>query len=208
MRRMIAVLIGTLLLGGCNAVITPTPLFTLADQAGGPAPRLGIWRFEIKSDCAVDESKPIGDWPECAQGLVWKEGGVAGFYDRASGAPVWKVQPLIFAPGTPGIVQAEMNVSGDIKVDGKPSAYAGARATKSDDQGRITALVIWPVLCGPPPPGQADGMTKTLLPGLSAKPEAPVCTTASVAALRNAAQASEAWTPKTISGHWVRDGGS
>ena len=208
MNRIIAALIGTLLLTGCNAVITPTPLFTLADQASGPAPRLGVWRFEIKSDCAVDESKPIGDWPECAQGLVWKDGGVAGYYDRAGGAPVWKVQPLIFAPGTPNILQAAVNVSGDVKVSGTPYGYVGARATKTDDKERITALVIWPVLCGAPPPGQADGMTKKLLPGLSAKPEDPVCTTDSVTALRNAARASESWTPKTISGHWVRDGGS
>ena len=214
MNRMIAALIGTCLLGGCNVVVTSAPLFALADQASGPGPRMGVWRFEAKPDCAVDEGKALGDWPECAQGLVWKDGGMAGFYERtagatgAPGAPLWKVQPLIFAPGTPNILQAAINVSGDLKMSGTPFGYAGARATKTDDKGRITALVLWPVMCGPPPPGDKDAMTKKLLPGLSAKPEDPVCTTSSVADLRNAAQASEAWAPKAMSGHWVRDGGS
>ncbi len=206
MKRTVMALAGALALGGCNAVVTPTPLFTLSDQASGPAPRLGVWRFEDKSDCNVDEAKPMGDWPACAQGLVWKTGGMAGFYDKDGATPVWKVQPLIFAPGTPNIIQAALQISGGVTTTATPYVYAGARATKTDGEGRISALTLWPVMCGPPPPGDAGGMTKQLLPGLTAKPDDPACTTTSVAALRNAAKASEAWTPKVLNGHWVRDG--
>jgi len=205
MKALAPALIVMALLTGCNTVVTPSPLFSVADQMGGPAMRTGVWRIEPEGECAADETKPLVGWPDCAKGFVLQDGGVAGYYDKTDSGPVWKTQPLIFAPGKPGVLQAVVNVGGDVKVSGTPYAYAGVRPTKSDDQGRIIALALWPVLCGPPTPGHEDEMTKKLLPGLTAKPDDPVCTTGSSAALRAAAAASEAWAPKKINGHWVRD---
>ena len=124
--------------------------------------------------------------------------------------PAWTHQPFVFAAGDPRIAQALITVSGDIKMDANPYGYAGARATRLDEQGRIVALVFWPVQCGPPRTGAADVDSTTLhpLPGMIMKPGDPVCVTDSVAALRAAAKASEAWAEKTASAHWVRDGTS
>lgn len=207
MKAIIGMVFTAALLAGCNTVVTPTPLLTMENRGTGPALRLGVWRFEMTDACDVDETKPLGDWPQCANGLMLKDGGVAGYYDRAAGSAEWKMAPLIFAPGTPGIIEAQVNLGGDIKTDATPYAYAAARTTRSDDQGRITAIVVWPVLCGPPPPGANAGLTKHLLRGLTAKPDDPVCTTSSVQALREAAKASESWAEKTVKAHWVRDGG-
>jgi len=194
-----------LLLAGCNMVVTPAPLLTVADQAGGAPLRPGVWRVE-KPDCDVDEAEPMADWPKCSMGLVWNGDGTAGYYDRDPVPPVRKTQSTIFSPGTPGVLQAEVTIGGDVTVSSKPFAYVGIHPRKSDDQGRVVAFTLWPVLCGKPTPGDEDSMTKALLPGLEAKPGDPVCTTASKDALRGAARASEPWAPKIIAAHWVRDG--
>jgi hypothetical protein len=93
----------------------------------------------------------------------------------------------------------------------KPYGYGAVRPTRFDSEGRITAFTIWPVQCGPPPPKNAKGedvapATLKPLPGIVMKKGDPVCTTTSVAALRNAARASEAWAPQPPrESHWVRD---
>lgn len=195
-------------LGGCNVVVTKDPLFTRANEAGAATLKPGLWRMEMDPKCAVDETKPLADWPECAAGAVLADG-MAGFYDRKSDAdkPIWKEQPVILAAGDPRVLQLQTEVGGDINMESSPYLYLGVRPTKTDSDGRITEFSLWPVLCGPPPPGAQDPLTKHLLPGLTAKPDEPVCTTTSIAALQNAAKASVAWTAEIKKGHWVRAGG-
>jgi len=206
MRLSLLMAVG-LLLTGCNAVVTRSPLFTRADEAGAPAPREGLWRFDGDTDCAVDEGRPLIEWPACAGGAVLK-GGLAGYYERKTGSPVWTEQAFILAAGKPRIAQAQVVVSGDVKLDANPYAYAGATATKFDERGRITAFSFWPVQCGPPPPSAGvDAITRAPLPGMTVQEGQPLCTTTSVEALRNAARASQAWAPRPLSAHWVRDGG-
>ncbi|HEY7853246.1 MAG TPA: hypothetical protein VIB82_09745, partial [Caulobacteraceae bacterium] len=65
---------------------------------------------------------------------------------------------------------------------------------------------LWPVQCGPPPPGDKAASTSKPLPGMVMKPDDPVCTTTSIPALRAAAKASEAWAEKLLSARWLRDG--
>ncbi len=204
--RTLAAVLGAVALAGCNAVVTKTPLLTRADEAGAPSAKPGLWRFAGDTDCQVDEAKPLADWPECGGGVVLKDG-KAGYYERKTGKPVWTLQPVILAAGAPRIAQVQVVVGGDVTVESNPFAYAGARATQSDAQGRITAFAFWPVQCGPPPKGaDADPITTAPLPGLVLKPGEPACTTASVAALRNAAKLSEAWAPKPMTARWLRDG--
>ncbi|MBA3811030.1 MAG: hypothetical protein H0X27_05180 [Caulobacteraceae bacterium] len=197
------------LLSACNVVITPAPLLTRADEAGAPAPRPGLWRFDGDADCRVDESRPLIEWPKCGAGAVLNAG-TAGYFERGTGVPVWTTQPLILAAGAPRIAQAQVKFSGDVKVEGATYAYAGVRATKLDDRGRVVALSAWPVQCGPPPlagegGGAAAGTAKPL-PGLTMKRGDPVCSTTSKSALREAAKASEAWAPNSLNAHWVRNG--
>jgi hypothetical protein len=186
-------------------VVTKEPLLTKADEAGAPPLKPGLWRFDSDRDCKADEAKPLIDWPKCAGGVVLKDG-VAGFYNRDSGSPVWTTQPVIFAAGTPRIAQIQAKISGDVKVSADPFVYAAARATKSDPDGRIVAISLWPVQCGPPPPGDKAASTSKPLPGMVMKSGDPVCTTTSIPALRSAAKASEAWAEKLLTARWLRDG--
>ena len=202
--RLLVWMAALTLLSGCNAVTTRGALFTPADAAGAPAPRPGLWRFAIDADCKVDESRPLVEWPECGAGTVLGPG-AAGYYDHRTGKPVWTVQPLTLVAGTPRIAQAQVSISGDAKMESDPYIYAGVKPTSFDDQGRITAFAFWLVQCGPP---TADGDHATIhpAPGMDFKPGDPVCTTASAAALREVAKASEAWAPKPLTARWLRDG--
>ena len=195
-----------LLLGACNVVITKTPLFSKADESGAPPLRPGLWRMGAEPDCKVDEAKPLIDWPKCARGVVIRDG-AGGYYDRDSGAPVWATQLIIVAGGTPRIGQVQAKLSGDVKVGANPYIYAGVRATKTDGEGRIVALSLWPVQCGPPPSDDTTAGTAKPMAGIEMAPGDPVCTTQSSDALRAAAKASEAWTPKLMTARWLRDAG-
>jgi hypothetical protein len=198
-------------LGGCNVVITKTPLFSAADEAGAPAPRPGVWRFVVDPGCAVDEARPLADWPKCTGGAALGPG-EAIYHDRDAARGVLVHEPFVFAAREPRIAQLRVVVSGDIKLEGDvtPYIYAGARATKLDDRGRIVAVSLWPVQCGPPRAGAADGDTTTLhpAPGIQMKPGDAFCTATSATVLRAAARASEAWAEKPLTAHWVRDGTS
>ena len=198
------VLLGVaVLLAGCNVVVTPAPLFSASDRPAGAVPRPGVWRAEQKKDCTFDVAGPLADWPDCAGGLTLRDDGTAGYYDRASGKPVWKTQPLLFVPGTPMIGQVQVTIAGNVISISKPYAYVGVRPITTDAQGRIIVMSVWPVQCGPPAPGDTLSMTKSLLPGLSAKPGDLACTTTDPAAVRAAARASEPWAPDTVRGQWV-----
>ena len=202
------VVAAALMLGGCNLVVTPSPLFSAADQAPGALPRPGVWRTAEKPDCAFDPEKPLGEWPECAGGVDVQAGGRARYYDHAAKPPAWKTQSLLFLPGHPMIGQVEVTVVGAVLPVAKPYAYVGVRPTRADEARRIVAMRVWPVQCGPPAPGDTLSLTKSLLPGLTARRDDLACTTTDVAALRAAAAASEAWAPEPMRGEWawVRDG--
>ena len=202
------VVAAALTLGGCNLVVTPSPLFSAADQAPGALPRPGVWRTAQKPDCAFDPEKPLGEWPECSGGVALQAGGRARYFDHAAKPPAWKTQPLLFLPGSPMIGQVEVTVVGEALPVAKPYVYLGVRPTRTDEAQRIVAMKVWPVQCGPPPPGDTPSLTKSLLPGLTAERGELACTTMKVAALRAAAAASEAWAPEPMRGEWtwVRDG--
>ena len=215
------------LLSACNVVVTKAPLFTQADAACAPTLRPGVWMFFKDPDCQVDESKPFTQWPDCVGGGLVTPAGVEA---RKGGAPPGALEqtPIVLAAGEPRILQAQVDVdlsvnasattSGDATAttssnssESKPYGYGAVRPTRFDSAGRITAFIIWPVQCGPPPPKNAKGedvapATLKPLPGIILKKGDLVCTTTSVAALRGAAKASEAWAPQPPrESHWVRD---
>jgi hypothetical protein len=226
--RLSLIVAGLALLSACNVVMTKEPLFTQADAAGAPNLRPGVWIFFKEPDCQVDESKPFTEWPDCAGGGLVSPGNVRG---HKANAPADQLEdtPVVLAAGDPRIIQLQVDVDLSMQADAsasggatasasasppvhaRPYGYGGVRPTKSDDQGRITAFTLWPILCGPPPSKDKDGndtaaATLKLLPGLEMKPGDAVCTTRSVAALRNAAKASEAWAPPPRGdSHWIRD---
>ena len=225
--RSLIVLAPLALLGACNVVMTKDPLFTLADEAGAPRMRPGVWLMGKDGDCKVDEKAPIDAWPECAGGGVVKEGEVVGPDKKSKGG--WEHDPFILTAGDPRIMQIRVDMSASVEATASASGgatasasssppqkaqlygYGGARATKMDAQGFIIAISYWPVMCGPPPPKNAKGEDVALgtlkpLPGMDMKPGDATCTTTSTAALRGAAAASKAWADKPMNAHWVRDG--
>jgi hypothetical protein len=215
-------------LGGCNAVVTKTPLFTAADEAGAPALKPGVWLVFKQADCKFDESKPIDEWPDCAGGAVSRPGEVIS-HDAKAAKGVWQHDPMVLAAGDPRIAQVPVKTNVSAQADASASGgatasasasgggetrvygYAGVAPTSSDSEGRITGLEWWPVQCGPPPPKNDKGEitvfgTLKPLPGMVMKPGEAVCSTDSTSALRAAAKASKAWAESIGTARWLRDG--
>jgi hypothetical protein len=235
MRRLLLLFATALMLGGCNMVYAEHPLFTVADAAGAPQLRPGVWATR-KADCAFDSAKPAKDWPECASATIVSADSVGGLDDKRMG--------YVMAGGDPRVMQLAFTPDDD-----KPTIYlfAGVRPLKSDAEGRITEARTWSVLCGPPPPPKAEAeaeaeaqgeegadeaaaapenetqeemdariqrdideqvnssVTREPLPGLEVKDG--MCIAREQGPVRNAAAASLAWDEGEPSViYWVRDG--
>ncbi len=213
--RIALALMALIMLSACNVVVTKTPLLTAADEAGAPSLKPGVWVME-DPDCKFDEHLAMPDWPDCAGGMVFKDGEAIS-NNRKEGKDRWEHQALILAAGDPRIAQVRFHM--DIS-SGKAAAsdqmlygYAAVRPTKVGPEGRILAVTYWTVDCGPPPPPSKrpeDALkfgTRKPLPGIEMKKGDALCTTSSVAALRGAAKASEAWRDKPLNAHWARPAG-
>ncbi len=188
-------LVALLALGGCNVVATDTPMFTAADGAGAPAIRSGVWRQD-KTDCAFDEALPQNRWPKCADA----QPGVAD-------PPFW-----LEVNGDPALLQLPFPKSA-IKDTGTSYLYAAYRPTKRDRHGRVIAMKLWLVRCGPAA-ADTDGAAASAAaaapapptwPGLTMSSDGNTCTPDGTAPLRNAARGSEAEADADSTSHWVRD---
>ena len=213
------------LLGACNVVMTKDPLFTQKDAAGAPVLKPGVWLFFEDPGCKVDESRPFTEWPDCAGGGVVGADDISGPKSKEAKDQI-EHMPYVLTAGSPRILQIPVDIgvsaqatasaSGDAQVttsppsstELKPYGYGGVEPVKFDDQGRIVAFTLWPVQCGPPPPKNDSAfVTHHPLPGLTVEKDGGICTTASTAALRNAAKASRAWAGDMLrASHWIRDG--
>jgi hypothetical protein len=197
-----------LLLGGCNMITSPTPMFSGADVLGQAQMRPGVWTQD-QTSCPFDERQPMDAWPHCAGGWVARPGGVLAA-PGGDPKPALHFYPTLLVAGDPPILQ--------VRADDKPGApptyiYMGVKVLKTDAEGRIIAYQDWPALCGPPPPTDANGPThngQTLQPfaGLVLDKDDPNCVASSPAPIRISAARSEAWREKDAidHAHWVRDG--
>jgi hypothetical protein len=193
-----ALLAAALLLAGCNAVATHTPL--LSPEAGVLKP--GVWRADIKPHCAVDESRPIHDWPDCAVGVTIDAIGAG----RASGQdPDGNTLALRLVAGDPMLIELTPE-SGQPAEAGPYTLYIAGRVTRSDRERRAIEASLWLVQCGPPESG--GNLTKQPFPGLSVDRESNSCTTSDPQALRAAALASETLIGQDdrLKIRWLRDG--
>lgn len=182
---------GALLLSGCgNFVKSEKPLFFKRDEVGAPAFRQGVWLSD-KPDCVFDETRPMKDWPECADPLTL---GKLGLTDPE----LLKGEGGVLAAGSPLILQ--MGDKGEF-------GYIAVEPMTADEQDRVTAFKAWPVLCGPPPKAvvgeEARKVTRDPLPGLRISGDDCLATRASV--VRRAAAASARWNEQLLSAHWVRE---
>ena len=199
--RILLGLCVVLLLGGCNRVITDTPLFTASEAPDAPRLREGLWVMLPDDDCRVDTRRPAHRWPGCASPMLVRGGELLG-YKREDGKPgEWERMPFVLASGEPVVMQFEG--AGD---DGVTYQYFGFEGERADD-GRYAAFSMWPVLCGPPPPPTPKGeatryVTLQPLPGLTIREDN--CTTTSPGAVVAAAAASLAWSEDFARARWVR----
>ena len=175
----------------------------------------GVWALDadVSGDCKFNVAKPIEQWPECASGAIVGATSIGG-YDHRDGKAIWTEEPFVLVAGDPRVGQMrfqETVKSGSSESGTTLYGYLGIRPTKTDAQGRITAITYWIAQCGPPAPPPKDNEppdfgTKSPLPGMVMAKGSSQCSTTSQDALRNAARASEAWADKPMHAHWLRDG--
>ncbi|HEY4028853.1 MAG TPA: hypothetical protein VGM25_00790 [Caulobacteraceae bacterium] len=220
-------------LSGCNMVMTDKPMFTAADGSGAPPLHPGVWRNE-KLGCDFDETQAQDKWPLCSDAQAGV--GNSPFWQEVSGDPVLLQTPLAL-PGAKAsetkyfyvaVRPLKLDPSGRVVAMkswpvrcGPPPplpalpapAPTGAQrkpdgmteAEWADLQAKLTKL-------------RADSEklqaqlnrvapTKNPLPGLKMEKDTGACTPDSVASLRNAAKASEAWADEGAVSHWVRETG-
>jgi hypothetical protein len=218
--RMLALLVSSLLLSGCtNMVRSETPWFGPAEAASAPPLRDGVWAA-VDPDCRFDASRPLEQWPGCAQGRVFRGGeelelNVVESEDehgrRARSDYDWSSEAFVLAAGAPRIHQRACGEPGLPKAD-PPSAegpadlsavdeavsrlvycYAGLRADALDAEDRIVAFTTWPIWCGPfPRRAEGEGGPNvTDAPFPGLTVVGEHCVASDVAALRAAATARE-----------------
>lgn len=204
-RRIVFVLAALTLLGGCNMVVTPTPMFDAGD-AGSPDLRNGLWLAD-SGDCKVDTRKPLRRWPDCADWMIYRDGALTFPEGGKASDADGKVFALLTS-GTPRVWQVTIT-----DAEGKQiSFYAGLEPVELDRRGRIIRYRSWPALCGPAPERPADReetlsdlVTTTPFPGLTM--EGGGCLPADEAALRNAVAASRALAEPLKEARWIREAG-
>jgi hypothetical protein len=208
-------ILALLSLGGCNMVVTQTPMFTKADGAGAPGFRPGVWRGKSDAGCAFDETSPLDSWPSCANGALVDDDAISMIKTVNGERTVAARIGYVLTAGEPRILQ--LSVAGLTPGFGLSLSgylYGGVQPTKTDDRGRIIAYTTWFVACGPPPspvagssPNKIRFATLSPFPHLVMDKGGQNCTPISVAALRNAAVES-AKLPGDLPSQtrWVRDG--
>jgi hypothetical protein len=209
MRGLILIL-AILALGGCsNRVISSRPWFPVGKDAQLYAPiHNGIWIWDDQT-CALDATKPMASWPDCADALYLKDT-LAFEVTKEDGAWHWspreEIEPFVIVAGKPYVMQVE-GAGSDEKEKAAPATwlYLGAKP-KFDAQGRIVALKLWPIACGPLGK-KTDGTqaSVTTKPFAGLKRAGANCTAASQTSLRHAATASESLSGTPDKVHWVRD---
>jgi len=203
MRRLLGLCL-MLLLGACNRVITDAPLFFAADAQGAPVLREGVWLIDEEPDCPFDAREPVAAWPDCADWVLIRDGEMLGFDEEKgekNGQGEWQSIPFVLAAGDPPVLQLAL-----LKEEIPGYWYFGVEPTRLDDEGRVTAFVSWPVLCGPPPPEprgeEPRFVTLEPLPGMTIRDQN--CTTDQPQAVRAAARVSRAWESDTDAARWVK----
>jgi hypothetical protein len=209
--RIASVIAAAGLLGGCNMVMSETPWFSAADQAGAPIVREGVWAGPA-TDCVFNKDDPADQWPACANGVVLRGDQLREQLGSANGGDV---VTFVLAAGDPAIWQFHIPL--DPKVAAEEPApqyvYIAFVPTAKDHDGRVVAFRDWTVQCGPPTQNKSgklgggdikDFPTKTPFAGL--KMSGSDCTADSKDALFNAARLSETLSPPDPEMRWLRDG--
>ncbi|KTE32591.1 MULTISPECIES: hypothetical protein [unclassified Sphingopyxis] len=180
------------LLAGCGIAVSDKPMLTAADTAGAPQFADGVWlmpEFDEEVDCAVDVTKPVSAWPDCATWALHKDG--QWFARQGNSGIATKAVPrdaVVVSNGDIAIVQLESEPGEDGTVDPTPFTFI-AFDNKPAATAPLRTLGFWMVMCGKyePVEGAAEDEADKLVrfPGFDEK-----CRPESVQVLRDAAAAS------------------
>ncbi len=197
--------------GACsNEVRSERPLFTARDSPGLPKFKAGLW-LGVDKECEVDSSRPATQWPDCVTALVFGPKGLEAGYDNGRLTPLPKLLPydMVFAGGDPIVVQYRTSKP----EPGEPYRYMALGPKASDPDGQVTAVIWWPVVCGPlgakgrdttPSEVATRPVTTEPWPGLEVRGEN--CFARNPASVRFAAKASEAMADAPPTLRWLRAG--
>lgn len=230
-------------LGGCNIVVSEQPWFTAEQAAGAPRLRPGLWVNAASPDCEFDEGASFESLPECAgPAMVLTDGTYAGLpkperRDRPgfvmTDPRTWDQIRHVLVSGEPMIDQLVAEDAFRNDDDDNPAVsvpkksgfiYLGVEPSSFDPEGRIVAMQLWLVQCGPikraksplAPGAKRSGevreeslfpVTKKPFKGLKMVDQ--VCMATSELALRNAALKSKSIVIGEQDGvtrrRWLRD---
>ncbi|MBX3478932.1 MAG: hypothetical protein KF842_00880 [Caulobacter sp.] len=142
--RLMCVSIGLacLTLAACNddVLTTRAPLIAAEDGQALPVARDGVWAAE--GGCDVDRGQPLPAWRDCG-GFIVRRGRVAHPDEAADGDPAMlKAARIGVEPGFQIAQDSGGNYYG----------YYGVDGVRLDGAGRMVALRVWRLKCGPPPP--------------------------------------------------------
>ncbi|HEU5482034.1 MAG TPA: hypothetical protein VFU80_02920, partial [Sphingomicrobium sp.] len=133
----------SLVLAGCNMVISETPMLSERDRAS-LLPRDGLW-LGNDPDCQFDSARPETEWPECALWVIVRKSG--GEMQLTDGKGQTQRIGGLFVSGNPAIVQGEWI---DDAKDPTKAYYGfyGLEPRNRGPDGRFTLTSVWPVACG------------------------------------------------------------
>ena len=200
--RTILILLAALALAGCNAVHSRHPL--LPHAVDDPVFRPGLW-VGVDDKCVFDANQPLGQWPECASGVLIGPTLIEDVSKKDDDAMIYRLggqAPVIFQWRYAKKTVGEARKLGAYQ-------YAGLKIVSRDDAGRVTGAVAWMAQCGPPPPASAVGpgkkiqyVTSAPLPGVRIMQDN--CVADSFETVRASVVASEAWADPPSRIRWVR----
>lgn len=205
--RLLLTAAASLLLAGCNLVVSKEPW--IEQRADAPVIKPGVWAALDEPDCKVDQSLPIEQWPKCAGvAVITADGSFYGLKGDGSG---WEALAPVLAAGDPVIGQVPMPLDSPVgSGEGPLYLYFALHPTAFDEDGRITAFDTWLVQCGPVDKtskvqGSFEDALVTKHPFAGLRMTKANCEAESFDALRRAAMLSGELAEGKGSPRWARD---
>lgn len=162
--RVFVLLISSLLLSACtNMVRSQAPWFDPVDAAGAPPLRDGVWAAAA-ADCRFDASRPLEQWPGCAQGRVIRGGEELALNSIGSGDGHgrlvrahydWSSEAFVLAAGAPRIHQSACGAPRSGKPEKDTAAAARDAAATAQDEGASPATAA-------PEPAEASAVDEAV----------------------------------------------
>lgn len=207
-----AVAAPSVLLAGCNMVVSERPWFSSADAENAAKLKPGLW--------ALSKCDP-GNALHCTTLTIEVTGSELRRHEpndlpaeaTRQDALLEKTRVnYLVIPGDPIIIQVQMRAPPELQREpgANTTAYLGFAPTERDADGQVIAGAVWPLVCGPEPkPGDANyglqdeqgSVTNHPLPGLTMA-DGFTCVANDRATLVRVARETKTMNGAPLSIHW------